>query len=34
MKTKTHALLAAIATLTLAPFGFAGENHGGVNFFL
>ena len=27
MKTKTPTLLAAIATLTLAPFGFAGENH-------
>ena len=27
MKTKTPTLLAAIATLTLAPIGFAGENH-------
>ena len=27
MKTKTATLLAAIATLTLAPLGFAGENH-------
>lgn len=27
MKTKTPALLATIATLALAPLGFAGENH-------
>ena len=27
MKTKTPTLLAAIATLTLAPLSFAGENH-------
>ena len=27
MKTNTPTLLAAIATLTLAPIGFAGENH-------
>lgn len=28
MKTKTPTLLAAIATLTLAPLAVAGENHG------
>lgn len=27
MRTKTPTLLATIATLTLAPLGFAGENH-------